>query len=138
MKILKPHPFAYLFYYLGGVTIFLLLLNFGKLLYGVVAGAVIVALTEIVRRAEKFYVGENEVGRIFKLITSDKVSARYGKIQDIEVEQSIFDRIFNIGKIKINTAGSPAPEIIFRGVKNPYGIESAIRKRLKANNNQQP
>ena len=60
-----------------------------------------------------------------------KIFADFDKIQDMSVEQGIIDRVLGIGKLKINTAGSPNSEIVFSGIKNPEEIEDLIRKKLK-------
>jgi uncharacterized membrane protein YdbT with pleckstrin-like domain len=129
VKKLQPHPLAYFFYYLGGGLIMLTSLWFGAINFFI--GLFIVLLTEIIRRAESFLILETGVSREFKFVSTVKTFAEYEKIQDIKVSQNLVDRIFGIGNVFINTAGSPSAEIIFRGIKNPYEVDKIIQEKLE-------
>ena len=127
----KPHPLAYFFYYLGGIAITLLsLLQFNFGFRGVFLGFLIFVITEFIRRSETFSLTDKGLAREFRFVSTATTFAEYSKIQDVSVEQSFFDRIFDIGNVSINTAGSPGPEILFRGVKNPQKVANLIKERL--------
>jgi uncharacterized membrane protein YdbT with pleckstrin-like domain len=130
----NPHPLAYFFYYLGGAT--LIFLSFfsgdgGTKISTFLVGILVIGISELLRRAETFYITETGVSREFRFVSTARTFAEYIKIQDINVFQNIIDRIFGIGTVSINTAGSPHAEIVFRGVKNPYAIEQKILKQIK-------
>jgi len=129
IKEIRPHPLAYLFYYFAGgfVTVSIFWTN----KYNFLIGILIIIFTEIFRRAQTFRILETGVERGFKFLINLKIFADFDKIQDMSVEQGIIDRVLGIGKLKINTAGSPNSEIVFSGIKNPEEIEDLIRKKLK-------
>jgi uncharacterized membrane protein YdbT with pleckstrin-like domain len=134
----KPHPLAYFFYYLGGAT--LIFSSFFSSFFSsdwvetistFLLGILVIGGSELLRRAETFYITETGVGREFRFVSTARTFAEYIKIQDVSVFQNIIDRIFGIGTVSINTAGSPYAEIVFRGVKDPYAIEQKILKQIK-------
>jgi len=51
----------------------------------------------------------------------------YSKITNITVNQTFWEKsFFNCGKISIDTAGSPGPEIILEKIENPFFIKTKI------------
>ena len=129
IKKLKPHPLAFLSYYLGAP--FLVLLAFPLFGYPAVVPAILlVAAAEFMRRAETFYIAENGVTQEFRLLSRRTVFAPYARIQDVNVSQGIVARMLGVGTIKINTAGGPGVEIVLHGIFNPHSMERLIRERL--------
>jgi len=59
-------------------------------------------------------------------------STTYDKITDLRLNQSVFDKVLNIGTIGIDTAGTDAIEIKFIGVKNPSYIQNKISEMQSA------
>ncbi|MDI6821081.1 MAG: PH domain-containing protein [Patescibacteria group bacterium] len=127
---LHPHPLAYFFYYLGGIVITVTSLWFG--MQNILLGILIVIIAEMIRRSETYLILEESVKREFKLISTSQTSVNYEKIQDVNVSQNIIERIFKIGSVKINTAGSNRIEIEFKGVKNPYAIGDLIKEKISS------
>ena len=85
---------------------------------------------EISRRVETFYILGSGVARGYSFIGTSRKFAGYDKIQNIEVSQSLLERIFGIGNIGFDTAGTDKVEVKFYGIKNPYEIEKIIREKL--------
>jgi membrane protein YdbS with pleckstrin-like domain len=55
------------------------------------------------------------------------VSIPYSKITDISASQSFWERnLFNCGKISVDTAGSPGPELVLEKIENPFLIKAKI------------
>jgi uncharacterized membrane protein YdbT with pleckstrin-like domain len=47
-------------------------------------------------------------------------------VRNIEIDQSVFQRLFGVGNIGIASAGRSGMEIEFRGVRDPEGVKALI------------
>ena len=83
------------------------------------AGILIFILAEVFRRAETFYVLESGVAKEYKLLSTYRKFAEFGKIQNMEVNQSFLENILGIGTIHLDTAGTDEREVSFRGARDP-------------------
>ena len=136
IKKLHPHPIAFLGFYIGGI-IFLILGFFLLKVFTVwiglscmVLGIIIFCLGEIMRRAETFYILDSGIERGFKLLSSSRDFISYEKIQDLQVDQGIFQSMFGIGNLNFDTAGTNQIEIHFYAVKDPYSLEKIVRDKI--------
>jgi uncharacterized membrane protein YdbT with pleckstrin-like domain len=133
IKKLNPHPFYHLVFYFSGAGIFVagFFFNWYLGIVGMLVGSLVFVLGEVSRRAETFYVLETGIAREYKLLTTSREFAEYGKIQNIKVRQSFIENMLGIGNIHIDTAGGERAEVNFHGVVDPYGIEHIIREKMK-------
>lgn len=129
IKKIHPDPLYFLDFYFSGIVFILVSYFFSWVL--VTLGFFILALAEITRRAETFYISNSGVSREYKLLSTSKEFCEYNKIQNLEVSQSFLNNIFGIGNIHIDTAGSDKTEVNFHGIKYPYEIEKIIREKMK-------
>ena len=129
IKKLHPHPLGHLSFYVSGVVIFILSFFLWWPLF--IVGILTFVLGEVSRRAETFYVLESGVAREYKLLSTSRKFAEYGKIQNIEVSQSILQKMLGIGTVHLDTAGADKKEVSFHGIADPYGIEHIIREKMK-------
>ena len=76
--------------------------------------------------------GVTNKGAISKrgLIGSHVVTANYDKITDITFTQGILGRIFKIGTIHINTAGTHLHEIQFKSIDNPLDVKRELESHM--------
>jgi len=55
------------------------------------------------------------------------ISIPYSKITNISVTQTFWEKtLFDCGKMIIDTAGSPGPEILLEKIENPFFIKTKI------------
>ena len=122
------HPLSYLCEYALSVLIFCLgfIYNYWYPLLGVA----MLVISELLRRGMTFTVGEKGVEKSFNFISTGQTFIEYLKIQDLKVSQGVIERIFGLGTIYVNSAGSPEAEILFQGIKDPYAVEKLIRDRM--------
>ncbi len=70
-------------------------------------------------------------------IGTKTISAKYNRITDINVSQSLIERIFKTGTLSINTAGSEGYELILKHVAHPYRLKKDLHtlkeKYIQAN-----
>jgi len=125
IKTIKPDPLAFFSYYFFGILLIILAISVEKRYFIFVFIALFVA--EVGRRCNTFVFSKEGISKEFKFIIQNTTFVEYSKIQDISFDQNIWERIFGIGNIRINTAGSPKQEVILRGVRRPKEIEELIR-----------
>ncbi|MDP2789279.1 MAG: PH domain-containing protein [bacterium] len=138
-----PHPLLFLGFYLGGLalsfmssfifdSIPFLAQDFDPLVPKILfwVGIAVIVLGEVSRRAETFYITDSGVAQEYKFLTTHRKFAEYRRLQNIEVRQSFFERIFSIGNIYFDTAGVDKTEVNFRGVNYPYRIEKIVREKM--------
>lgn len=66
-------------------------------------------------------------------LTFHKVSVPLERITNIDLIRTLFDRIFGVSRIKVNTAGSSASEIYIKYVTDGEKIVSELKEVLKEN-----
>ncbi len=130
IKELHPHRFGYIGFYFGGLVLIGLGAGFMIELIGV--GILVIALGEIFRRAETYYVLDNGVSHGYKLVGSYRKFASYEKIQNLAVTQSLLEQLLGIGTLHIDTAGGPEAEVVFSYISNPYKIERTVRDLMES------
>ncbi len=66
------------------------------------------------------------------LISVKEQTARLERVQDLTLRQSVFDRIFGVGTLEIDTAGSEGGALEFKALTDPAAarevLENAIRR----------
>ena len=89
-------------------------------------GILIIILVELIRRGNTYYITNKRVIHEFTFLSRKISSTTYDKIQDIHMTQNLIERIFGIGTIHINTAGTHFIEIKFKGIKEPISIKRLV------------
>lgn len=127
IKILNPSRWYYFWYYFLGIVLTIIGIFFPLVLP---IGLITIIVTELIRRAYKFYITNQRLIYEFDFLSREIYSTTYKKIQDIYFTQGLIERLAKIGTIYINTAGTHSMEIIFFGIKNPLIIKSIIEKNI--------
>jgi len=89
---------------------------------------VTLAWLAIQRLSWKFTIDEQRVSRHYGLISRNQQSVRIRDMRSIELDQSIFQRIFGIGDLAFYSAGSAEAEVRFVGIKDPGYWRSQVEK----------
>lgn len=66
-----------------------------------------------------FSIDDNRVSRHYGLISRNQQSVRIRDLRSVELSQSLFERIFNIGNLAFYSAGSADAEVHFFGILDP-------------------
>lgn len=77
----------------------------------------------------KFEVRDEEIYLERGILTRIKTTAPYRRIQHIDVQQSIFERMSHLGKLVIYTAGTRGADVILPGLPIEYAED--LRDRLR-------
>jgi uncharacterized membrane protein YdbT with pleckstrin-like domain len=102
---------------------------------GVAVGAGVFAFVLVVgllRRIGTHYVVTNERLHIRRgLIARRSQETRLERVQNVNTNQSIVERILQIGTVDFDTAGSGDSDFAFRGVAQPERVVAAVDRALR-------
>ncbi len=71
------------------------------------------------RYAWKFTIDNNRISRQYGIISRNQQSVRIQDLRSIELNQSIFQRLFGVGELYFFSAGSADSEVMFFGIHSP-------------------
>jgi uncharacterized membrane protein YdbT with pleckstrin-like domain len=71
-------------------------------------------------------VGEERILLSRGVFAKERIEIELSSIRTVEIDQSLIDRIFNVGILKIYTAGDD-PELRAQGLPDPERLRSALR-----------
>jgi uncharacterized membrane protein YdbT with pleckstrin-like domain len=135
----RPSWRALMSFYVGGLILAaLVLVVFGWLAdswpLAVVIAAIIAALTLIVgylRRVSTKYLITTQRLRISRGIVRRSVQeTRLDRVQNVNYEQSVLDRIFGVGNVDFDTAGTDDSEFRFEWVNGPEKVVRAVDEAI--------
>ncbi len=79
------------------------------------------------------YVITNERLRIFTgLLGKNRVDVELIRVQDIDQQQNLRERLLNIGDISIRSHDSSHPMVIFNDIRNPQDVHEILRRAILA------
>jgi uncharacterized membrane protein YdbT with pleckstrin-like domain len=139
--VFEGHPSwrAVLSFYIGGFAgaivigaVVALAANVGL---GVAVGVVLVALVIVaglVKRWATDYMVSNQRLYIRRGILSKHVQqTRVDRIQNVNTDQRIRDRILRVGTVDFDTAGTDDSDFKFVGIANPVDVAQAVDRALR-------
>ena len=106
----------------------------GETAIGIVLGVVIAAVVLVVgylRRVFTRYVITSQRLRISHGIVSRKVQeTRLDRVQNVNFDQSVIDRMLSVGSVDFDTAGTDDSEFVFEWVNDPEGVVRAVNDAI--------
>jgi len=140
--VFEGHPSwrAVLTFYVFGIAIVAVVAAIGALVSGVglavLLGAVVLALVIVVgliKRQATHYVITSERLHIRHGILSKRTQeTRVQRVQNVNTDQSFFERVLQVGTVDFDTAGTDDSEFRFVGVANPEEVVRAVDKAQHA------
>jgi uncharacterized membrane protein YdbT with pleckstrin-like domain len=134
--VFEGHPSwrAVLAFYLSGIIGSLLIAVIVALAasvgLGVVVGVVLIALVILVgfiRRMATTYMVSNQRLYIRRGILAKRVQqTRIDRVQNVNTDQSVMERILRVGKVDFDTAGTDDSDFTFIGLSNPSRVVAAV------------
>ena len=134
--VFEGHPSwrALLSFYIGGVVgtivvavIVALITSVG---IGVIVGVVLLAAVLVigfVRRMTTTYMVSNQRLYIRRGLLAKRVQqTRVDRVQNINTQQRLRDRLLRVGTVDFDTAGTDDSEFRFVGIANPGGVATAV------------
>jgi uncharacterized membrane protein YdbT with pleckstrin-like domain len=134
--VFEGHPSwrAVLAFYVWGLVLVAAAVGIGLLVSGaalaVLLGAVVlvlVVLVGLIKRTATRYVITTERLHIRRGILAKKTQeTRIQRVQNVNTEQSLLQRVLRVGTVDFDTAGSDDSEFRFVGVSDPDGVVRAV------------
>jgi uncharacterized membrane protein YdbT with pleckstrin-like domain len=134
--VFEGHPSwrAVLAFYISGIIGSLLIAVIVALVasvgLGVVVGVVLIALVILVgfiRRMATTYMVSNQRLYIRRGILSKRIQqTRIDRVQNVNTDQSLIERILRVGKVDFDTAGTDDSDFTFIGLSNPSRVVAAV------------
>jgi uncharacterized membrane protein YdbT with pleckstrin-like domain len=90
------------------------------------AGLVILGIWWLTTKAATLTVTNKRTIQRTGLISKKTTEVLHRDVRNIEIEQSISQRMFGVGSIGIASAGQSGIEIQFAGVRDPDGVKALI------------
>ena len=98
----------------------------------VVAGLAILLVAGLVKRIETQYTVTNQRLRIRRGVLSKRVQQTHlDRVQNVNTDQSLLDRVLRIGTVDFDTAGSDDSEFAFRGIAAPDEVMAAVYQAIR-------
>jgi uncharacterized membrane protein YdbT with pleckstrin-like domain len=140
--VFDGHPSwrAVLTFYVGGVVVVAVAVVIAALVastgLAIVVGAVVlgfVVLVGLIKRQATRYVITSERLHIRHGILAKKTQeTRVQRVQNVNTDQSFFQRIMKVGTVDFDTAGTDDSEFRFVGVANPADVVRAVDRAQRA------
>jgi uncharacterized membrane protein YdbT with pleckstrin-like domain len=134
--VYEGHPTwrALLSYYVssivGAIVIGVIVALAASVGVGIAVGVVLLGLALVVgfvRRMATVYMVSTQRLYIRRGILSKRVQqTRIDRVQNVNTDQSLFERILRVGKVDFDTAGTDDSDFIFAGISNPDRVISAV------------
>jgi len=129
-----PSPRASLSYYLPllllAVVAGVIVAVAASVVVGIVAGVVLIALILLVghvKRTATDYVITNQRLYIRRgILAKREQQTRIDRVQNINTEQSLLERILRVGTVDFDTAGTDDSEFRFIGISRPGAVVAAV------------
>ena len=140
--VFEGHPSwrALLLFYLSGVGIAIVALIIGILisgwalgiLLGVVVFAVLVVAGFVKRMATRYVLTTERLHIRRGLLAKRTQETRVQRVQNVNTDQTLVQRILRVGTVDFDTAGTDDSEFRFVGVANPAEVVRAVDKAQRA------
>ena len=140
--VFEGHPSwrALLSFYIGGVAgavvIAVIVAMAASTGIAIVVGVVLIALDIVigfVRRMATTYLVTNQRLYIRRgLLAKRTQETRVQRVQNVNTDQTLFQRLLRVGTVDFDTAGTDDSEFRFVGVANPAEVVRAVDKAQRA------
>ncbi len=92
----------------------------------VVIAVVVVAWTLLETIRWKYTITNRRVFVRHGLVSVNEQTARLERVQDVTLRQSLFDRMFGVGRLDIDTAGSEGGALEFKALMQPTHVREVL------------
>ncbi len=95
-----------------------------------VVPAALVLKSEIERKFVSYYITDNQVIMRRGILNRTTESTSYSNITDVTLNEALNERIFNVGDIRVNTAGHDGTTLVLNGLENPEKYKRMIESNI--------
>jgi uncharacterized membrane protein YdbT with pleckstrin-like domain len=96
---------------------------------------VLVVVFDVLRRHATFYQVTNQRLRVrHGLLSRDEQTARFDRVQNVNISQSLMDRVMHVGAVDFDTAGSTesSSQFRFEGIPDPQRLVRVVGENTVA------
>ena len=86
-----------------------------------------IALARYLVGCYTFILTDRRIREEFRLWVVDVREAPLGRVTNVTVFQDFVGRVLNFGSVRVDTAGTPFPGVLFRGVRDPLRVQKIIQ-----------
>ncbi len=140
--VFEGHPSwrALLVFYVSGALIAAVALVIGVLasgwglgiLLGVVVFGVLLVVGFVKRMATRYVLTTERLHIRRGLLSKRTQETRVQRVQNVNTDQSLFERVMRVGTVDFDTAGTDDSEFRFVGVANPAEVVRAVDRAQRA------
>jgi uncharacterized membrane protein YdbT with pleckstrin-like domain len=117
----------------AGVVLVLALVTDVSVVLWAVVGLVLVVSVGFVKRMTTVYTITNQRLRIKRgFIARNVQQTRIDRVQNVNTDQSVIERILQVGTVDFDTAGTDDSEFKFAGVSQPEEVVAAVERAQAA------
>jgi uncharacterized membrane protein YdbT with pleckstrin-like domain len=102
----------------------------------VIVGLVLVAVTVVWALLEtlrwKYTITDRRVFVRHGLVSINEQTARLERVQDLTLHQTLFDRLFGVGTLQIDTAGSEGGPLEFKALTEPTRVREILDSTVRS------
>ena len=80
----------------------------------------------------RYAITDNECYVKIGLISRDVTHVSFDRVQNIAYTQSVWERLFSYGTVRVYTAGTNTDDLVFESVANPEQVTEVLTGRLDA------
>ncbi len=109
-------------------------LSTGMFVLGV--GWVFIVIPMLIVRTTEYVVTTDRAAEASGILSRKTSEIELADVRNVQVTQSLSDRMLGIGNVGISTAGQSGFEVVFKGVKSPNDVADIVRRareRLREN-----
>ncbi|MGD9695011.1 MAG: PH domain-containing protein [Thermoleophilia bacterium] len=102
---------------------------------------ILVVVYDVVRRYATLYVVTNQRLRVRTgILSRDEQTARFDRIQNVNIAQSLADRLLKVGLVDFDTAGSGEDQASFRfrGIADPQRLVRIVAENVRHDEERAP
>ena len=140
--VFDGHPSwrSVLVFYVAGIALVAVAAAIGALISGaglaIPLGAVVLALVILVglikRKATRYVITSERLHIRHGILSKRTQETRIQRVQNVNTEQSLFERLLQVGTVDFDTAGTDDSEFKFVGVGNPAEVVRAVDRAQRA------
>jgi len=113
----------------AGIVLVLSLVTDISVVLWAVAGLALVVFVGFVKRMTTVYTITNQRLRIKRGFIARKVQqTRIDRVQNVNTDQSVIERVLQVGTVDFDTAGTDDSEFKFAGVSQPEQVVAAVER----------
>jgi len=140
--VFDGHPSwrAVLTFYVGGVVVVAIAAAIAALASGtalaIVVGLVVLAIVVVAglvkRQATRYVITSERLHIRHGILSKRTQETRIQRVQNVNTDQSLFERVMQVGTVDFDTAGTDDSEFRFVGVASPEDVVKAVDRAQRA------